>query len=228
MKKIVLLLAILLAGFFMLVSCKHEPVLSVDLPPTISGPNNGVCFQSDVLPLFLSNCAKSSCHDATSHAGDYILDGYASILHKGLAPGYALNSKIYTVMFETGNDRMPPLPNTDLTAAQKSLIGKWINEGSRNTINCNISCDSSQFKYGANVSLIISFFCLGCHSGTTPSAGIDLSLYTVVNQVAVSGRLVGAVTHAPGYSAMPNGFNKLNDCQIAQIKKWVAAGALNN
>ena len=228
MKKIMLLFPIFLAGFFLLPSCKHEPVITVNIPPPVSGPNNGVCFQSDVLPLFQSNCAKSGCHDAVSHKGDYVLDSYANIFRDGIIPGNAVNSKIYTVLFESGSDRMPPPPNIDLTAQQKALIGQWINEGARNTINCNINCDSNQFKYGANVSLIISTYCLGCHSGPTPSAGFDLSTYIVVNQVAVSGRLVGAVTHAPGYAAMPNGNNKLSDCQIAQIKKWVDAGALNN
>jgi hypothetical protein len=33
---------------------------------------------------------------------------------------------------------------------------------------------------------------------------------------------------AAGYSAMPKGGNKLADCQITQVQKWIQAGALNN
>ena len=229
MKKVLYILAIITSGMVLINACKHSPMEDITTtPPPVNGGTNEVCFQTDVLPLFQSNCAKAGCHDAASHKGDYIFDSYANIIKKDIRPGNATNSKVYEVLFETGNDKMPPPPNTDLTAQQKALIGRWINEGAKNTINCNTNCDSTQFKYGANVSVILSAYCLGCHSGAAPSAGIDLSTWAGVNLVAVSGRLVGAVTHAPGYAAMPNGNNKLSDCQIAQIRRWVTAGALNN
>jgi cytochrome c553 len=230
MKKIFLTITIISAALFAFNSCKHEvPVRNVNTAPQ-PGPvaNNGVCFESEILPLFQSNCAKSGCHDAATHHEDLILDSYANIMRKDIVPGNADNSKIYRVLFETGKDKMPQPPNADLTLAQKALIAKWINEGAKNTVNCNTSCDSSQFKYAANVSVIINGFCTGCHSGTVPSGNIDLSNYNAVNVQALNGRLVGAVTHTAGYSAMPKDANKLTDCQIAQIKKWVAAGALNN
>lgn len=229
MKKAIYFLALSASVIMLGNACKHEPLPAIPVTPDpVTGGTNEVCFQSDILPLFQSNCAKSGCHDAASHQGEYVFDSYANIIRKDIRPGDATGSKVYKVLFENGNDRMPPPPNADLTAQQKALIGRWINEGAKNTVSCGFSCDSTQFKYGANVSVILSTYCLGCHSGGSPSAGINLSTYAGVNQVAVSGRLVGAVTHAPGYAAMPNGGNKLSDCQIAQIKKWVAAGALNN
>ena len=230
MKKLFFTVAALIITVFVINSCKHEvPVLTVDTTP-IPGPvaNNGVCFESEILPLFQSNCAKSGCHDAATHTEDLILDSYANIMRKDIIPGKADNSKLYRVLFETGKDKMPPAPNADLTAAQKAMIGKWINEGAKNTVNCNNTCDSNQFKYGANISIIINSYCTGCHSGTAASGNIDLSTYNTVKIQAANGRLVGAVTHAAGYSAMPKNANKLSDCQITQIKKWVAAGALNN
>ena len=205
------------------------PVLAVDTTQyQVPVANNGVCFESEILPLFQSNCAKSGCHDAATHTEGLILDSYANIIRKDIVPGKADNSKLYRVLFETGKDKMPPAPNADLTAAQKALIGKWINEGAKNTVNCNNTCDSNQFKYGANISIIINSYCTGCHSGTAASGNIDLSTYNTVKIQATNGRLVGAVTHAAGYSAMPKNASKLSDCQITQIKKWVAAGALNN
>jgi uncharacterized membrane protein len=230
MKKLLFTAAVLTVTVFVINSCKHEvPVLTVDTTP-IPGPvaNNGVCFESEILPLFQSNCAKSGCHDAATHTEGLILDSYANIIRKDIIPGKADNSKLYRVLFETGKDKMPPAPNADLTAAQKALIGKWINEGAKNTTNCNNTCDSNQFKYGANISIIINSYCTGCHSGTAASGNIDLSTYNNVKIQAANGRLVGAVSHAAGYSAMPKNANKLSDCQITQIKKWVEAGALNN
>lgn len=211
-------------------SCKHEVIPpNVDITPQ-PGPvaNNGICFESDILPLFQSNCAKSGCHDATTHTEDLVLDSYANILKKDIVPGKADNSKIYRSLFETGNKKMPQPPNADLTAAQKALIGQWINEGAKNTVNCAASCDTTQFKFGANISAIINTFCTGCHSGAVPSGNIDLSNYANVKIQASNGRLVGAVTQAAGYAAMPKDANKLKDCQITQIRKWVAAGAPNN
>ena len=230
MKKIIFISLSFTVLFFAFNSCKHEvPALIVNTAP-LPGPvaNNGVCFESEILPLFQSNCAKSGCHDAATHTKDIILDSYANILKKDIVPGSADNSKIYRVLFETGKDKMPQPPNADLTIAQKAVIAKWINEGAKNTVNCNTSCDSNQFKYSANVSVIINTFCTGCHSGTVPSGNIDLSNYNALKVQALNGRLVGAVAHNAGYSAMPKDANKLTDCQITQIKKWVAAGALNN
>jgi mono/diheme cytochrome c family protein len=62
----------------------------------------------------------------------------------------------------------------------------------------------------------------------SPSGNILLNNYANVKIQATNGRLVGAVSHAAGYSAMPKNANKLTECQIAQIRKWVNAGALNN
>jgi cytochrome c553 len=201
----------------------------VDTTPK-PGPvaNNGVCFQSDILPLLQSNCAKSGCHDATTHNKNIILDSYANIVQRDLIPGNADASKIYRVLFETGKDKMPPLPNTDLTTEQKALIGKWINEGAKNTVNCASTCDTTQFKFAANINPLLNTYCTGCHSGAVPSGNIDLSNYNNVKLQVTSGRLAGAVTHTAGYAAMPKDAGKLSDCQITQIKKWIAAGALNN
>lgn len=230
MKKAMIVL-MFAGGLVLLVnSCKHEPPVSPVNPSPVSGPvpNNGVCFESDILPLFKSNCAKSGCHDAITHEENLVLDSYANIMRKDIVPGKADNSKIYKVLFETGRDKMPPAPNADLTAAQKALIAKWINEGAKNTVNCSSNCDTTQFKYSANIAPIMSTYCTGCHAGATPSGGIDLSNYTNVKAQVNNGRLVGAVTQAAGYSPMPKDAAKLSECQLIQIRKWVAAGALNN
>jgi hypothetical protein len=230
MKKILFITAVIALPALLINACKHEaPPVVVDATP-ITGPvpNNGVCFETEVLPLFQSNCAKAGCHDAITHQKDLVLDSYANIVRRKIVPGNADASKIYKVLFETGNDKMPPAPNTDLTAAQKALIGKWINEGAKNTVNCNTNCDTAKFKYGANISVIMGTYCTGCHSGTAPSGNINLSNYAGVKLQVTNARLVGAVTQAVGFSPMPQSGGKLSDCQITQIKKWVAAGALNN
>ena len=235
MKKSYIVLAALITALTVINACKHEiPDAATGsgapdpTPVPLPGGSTLVCFESQILPLFQSNCAKSGCHDAASRQDGYVFDSYVNIVKKDVRPGRADNSKVYKVLFETGNDKMPRPPNPDLTAAQKALIGRWINEGAKNTVNCGTSCDSTQFKYGANVAPLISTYCLGCHSGAAPSAGINLSTYTGVRTAALSGRLVGAVSHAPGYSPMPKNAGKLSACQITQITKWVNSGSPNN
>jgi len=39
---------------------------------------------------------------------------------------------------------------------------------------------------------------------------------------------MGVISHTPGYIPMPQGINKLSDCQVNQFKKWIQAGAPNN
>jgi len=229
MKNAYLILTALIIALTVMIACKHEtPEAIVGSPTPVPGGTNEVCFESQILPIFQSNCAKSGCHDAASHQDGYVFDSYANIIKKDVRPGNAANSKVYKVLFETGNDRMPKPPNPELSAEQKALIGRWINEGAKNTINCGTVCDSTQFKYSTDVKPLINTYCLGCHSGGAPSGGINLSTYTGVQNVAISGRLVGAVSHTPGYSPMPKNAAKLSTCQITQIRKWVQAGALNN
>jgi cytochrome c553 len=208
-------------------ACKHEPDVIVPQPPS-GGGTSEVCFEADVLPLFQTNCAKSGCHDAASRQDGYVLDSYSNIIKKGIVPANATNSKIYKVLFETGNDQMPPPPNAGLSSAQKAIIGKWINEGAKNTVSCGTACDSNSFKFAANINPIIQRYCVGCHGGSSPSGGINLSVYGAVRAQALTSSLYGAVTHSPGYSPMPKNAPKLSDCQIAQIRKWIDAGSLNN
>jgi len=230
MRKIIISITIGAILLFTIGSCKHEAIAPVVDTTPQPGPvmNNAVCFQNDILPMFQSNCAKSGCHDAATHTKELTLESYTTIMKRDIVPGNADASKIYRSLFASGKDKMPALPNTDLTIVQKAIIGQWINEGAKNTVNCASNCDSNQFKFAANISPLLNTFCTGCHSGFVASGNIDLSNYNNVKMQVTNGWLIGAVTHTAGYVAMPKEANKLSDCQITQINKWVNASALNN
>ncbi|MBL7976522.1 MAG: hypothetical protein JNJ85_16510, partial [Candidatus Kapabacteria bacterium] len=57
---------------------------------------DSVCFSRDVLPIFLSNCGMSGCHDATTHAEGYNLTTYSGIM-RGIVAYNPSGSKCYTV-----------------------------------------------------------------------------------------------------------------------------------
>jgi len=210
-------------------SCRHESLTEV--PPGITPPPPGaplICFETDVLPIFVSNCAKSGCHDAITRAEGIRLDNYAGII-KGIKANSPNESKYWKVIITTdGDDRMPPPPAPPLTKAQKDSIYKWIVQGAQNTTNCaSNSCDLTLFTYNAIVKPILQTNCNGCHGATAPSAGLNLTDYNVVKTTALNGRLIGSIKQIAPYSPMPPG-GKLTDCQISQLDKWVQAGAPNN
>jgi mono/diheme cytochrome c family protein len=75
---------------------------------------------------------------------------------------------------------------------------------------------------------LINTYCKGCHNPNSLGGSIDLSAYNGVKAVAINGRLMGSINHASGFVAMPQGGNKLQDCQIQQVEKWIQAGSPNN
>ena len=95
----------------------------------------------------------------------------------------------------------------------------------------NTSCDTTNVTYSASVVPVLDQYCLGCHNNTSASSlggNIKLENYADVKTRADNGSLVGTISHDPGYSAMPKGASKLDDCTITIIKKWVDSGAPND
>lgn len=93
-------------------------------------------------------------------------------------------------------------------------------------------CDTTNVTYLGTIGPLISQRCLpACHSAATNAASggnINLESYNSLKLYATNGRLLGAVTHAPGYSQMPNDNTTLTSCQIAYFRTWVRQGSLNN
>lgn len=217
-------------------ACQRQVSSPADAPDSVTSQANTaesaadakaaqVCFEGEVLPIFQSSCAKSGCHDAASHKEGLVLDSYNHIVRgEGIVPGNARASELFQQII---NGKMPPAGNPKLTNTQVVTIRKWINQGAKNTSNC-LTCDTSIYTYTGAVSVILGGHCVSCHTGINGGGGVDLSTYTGVRTVALNGRLVGAITHAAGYSPMPQGAPMLSDCNITQIEKWVATGAANN
>lgn len=219
-------------------ACKHE---IPDPNPADGGSTGGggttggaqpcspdsVYFQQQILPLIVSNCAGSGCHDAISHAEGLNLTTYSGIM-KIVKAGNPGGSKLISVITTNNNgDRMPPPPAPKMPQDQINLITKWIQQGAKNN-SCSSACDTSQFTYAAVIKPIISNQCQGCHTGTAAGGGIDLSTYNGVKSVASNGQLWGSVHKDPGFAPMPPAGTGLSSCQLTQMKKWIDAGAPNN
>lgn len=191
---------------------------------------NGVCFESEVLPIFQANCTQSGCHNATDQEKGYDLTSYDGIVKKGIIPGDYRNSEVFDVLVKSGGEEaMPPKPYSRLTDAQLQVIALWIEQGARNTTNCaTLSCDTANVTFSGSVKPVLETYCTGCHQASAPSGDIALDTHAGVMPTVTNGTLIGSIQHASGYSPMPQGAGKLSDCSISIIKKWIAEGALNN
>lgn len=212
-------------------ACMHDPFLDPnslnDGKPSIPGCTAAgeICFETNVLPIFISACARPGCHNQQSHKEGFNLSSYATIVRKGIKPGDAQNSKLYKVLLESGEDRMPP--DAPLPVSQRDSIAAWINQGARNTTNCACYCDSTQYTYSQQVRSILDKACLGCHKPTELNGDVDLSDYNHVLLAVQEGTIQGSIKHAVGYVPMPPG-TKLSQCEIRIVEKWIENGAANN
>ena len=87
------------------------------------------------------------------------------------------------------------------------------------------ACDPVLSTYATTIAPLMQQKCTGCHNSQFL---FGLQTYAQVREVALSGSLVGSVSHAAGYQAMPQNGAKLSDCEISHIRRWVDGGALNN
>lgn len=245
--KTIITLSLLFTTLVSISSCKHEPTIIPVVPTTNNeGTGNGngnggggsiiintcdsdtVYFQNTILPLFVSNCAKSGCHDAISHKEGIILNSYSSIMSTGQIHAYYPGGSSYNSMITSDpGDRMPPPPSPAMTSAQINLITTWINQGALNN-SCDCGCDTTNVTYSGTIVPMFQGSCNGCHNSTSTGGNINLTTYAGVQAVALNGHLYGSVNHDAGFSAMPKYMSKLPDCQIAEIRIWIQNGAPNN
>jgi len=227
-------------------SCKHEPQI-LPIPNQTSetgGTGNGnwngnqgstcspdsVYFQKSILPLIVSNCAKSGCHDAASHKDGIVLASYTNIMNHGdIRPGRPSNSDLIEVITENDPDKiMPPPPAAPMSQADINLLTTWINQGALNNNCSDGNCDTSSVTYSGTITPILQSKCVGCHNNTLQSGLVNLIGYANVKVYAQSGSLLGSIQHANGYFPMPKGGTQLSECEIASVRTWIRNGAINN
>lgn len=216
-------------------ACRHDPFqLPIDPGnPSFTGEcdPDSVYFQNQILPILVSNCTESGCHNAQDHQDGVVLDSYQSLLG---TVGHATQNdwhenKLMRALLETDlDDRMPPPPKAALPAAQLDLIKKWLAQGAQNNACDENSggCDLSGAKFGTFVQPLIQAKCQGCHSGSNPQGGVALNSYAAIKTVALNGKLYASLSRTSNW--MPKGGAKLDDCSLQKIQLWVEGGALEN
>ena len=94
----------------------------------------------------------------------------------------------------------------------------------------NEPCDSTNITFGLSVRSVLQNDCYSCHSNSNAVFGNNIKLedYADVLSRANDGSLLGSISHNPSYTPMPYGLEKLDDCKIAIIQKWIESGAPDN
>lgn len=230
-KKAVLLTSLsfilIVAGIIVFMnSCSHSPYV---MPASMRTTDPNICFERDVLPIFVSNCAMSGCHAGGNRDGGYNFNSYQEIMRRGIVPGNAAASKVWEAIAMNifGVSHMPK-GRADLSTDQLNVIRRWIETGALDSGACSVTnCDTTQFTYSGTIAPMMHLYCVGCHNSPSAQGG-SLADYNSVVAAVNGGKLVGNISHLPGYNAMPAAGLKLSDCQITQVKEWIAAGMPDN
>ncbi|MDO8367980.1 MAG: c-type cytochrome domain-containing protein [Saprospiraceae bacterium] len=229
-----------LASFSILgfLACKHDPFLQ-PFDPNNPDPttNTGVCnpdsvyFQNQILPILVSNCTESGCHNAQDHQEGIVLDSYQSLVStvENATQNDWNENKLMRALLENDlDDRMPPPPKSALPPAQIDLLKIWLAQGAQNNA-CDENfggCDVSTVKFSTFIMPLVQVKCQGCHSGNNPQGNLKLVTYSDIKTVASNGKLYASLTRTSNW--MPNGGAKLDDCSLQKIQAWIGEGALEN
>ena len=206
-------------------TCTTSGTGGVIIPPVTVAQK--VCFQNDILPILVSSCGITGCHDQTTRKEGYTITSYATVMSNLVVAKSPTTSRLYTAISGSPSSEnfMPPKPYAALTTAVKDSIYNWIKNGALNDV-CTSSCDTTAVvTYQKQISALISKNCISCHSGTNASKGILLDTYAGVKTYLDNGKLLAAVK---GTSIqMPPGYS-ISTCELRQIILWKANGATQN
>jgi len=95
----------------------------------------------------------------------------------------------------------------------------------------NATCNTDSITYSGSIQPVLELYCYRCHSNANaPSAGNNIKLedYSDVVISANNLSLYGSIAHESGFSPMPKGGGKLDDCTIDIMRIWIDTGAPNN
>ena len=180
-------------------------------------------FQNSILPLVVSSCATTGCHDQASHKDGVILTDYASIIKTGeIKAGDPNDSEFFETLTDDDDDLMPPPPYDPLNTEEIQLIRTWIEQGAKNN-SCIDGCDTTTVTFAGQIWPMMESYCTGCHSASAPGGGIIIADITDMVSLAENGSLMGSVRWETEYAKMPTN-QQLPECSINQLQKWIDDG----
>jgi mono/diheme cytochrome c family protein len=222
MKKISISIMALVGSCLLVSFISKNKTIEYTALPSAPCDTSVVYYKQQVEPLLNSNCVM--CHNPQNkkQADGIYLDTYENLkasIHVFNREGVTINEMERVI----SRGKMPPRSHPALTAVQKAIFLKWIQQGMQNN-NCEETTvvASTELTYENNVAPILQKYCYGCHNGPQGAGGINLSDSFTVVALIKSELLIKAITHAEGAKPMPSATEKLSEADIATIKAWAA------
>jgi mono/diheme cytochrome c family protein len=92
-----------------------------------------------------------------------------------------------------------------------------------------VTCpDTLNVSFATKIRPLLQAHCFSCHGNGSSDGNVSVNTYDQVMHLAISGRLLGSISHSSGFSPMPLGTDKLSDCNITAIRVWIEEGMQNN
>jgi len=97
----------------------------------------------------------------------------------------------------------------------------------KDKVSVSVVCDS-EMSYQSDIQPLLQMNCAvtGCHTSPNPAGGFDWTSLAVVQ--SNSQKMLDAMRHSPGITAMPFLGTKLQDSLINKFECWVVQGSLDN
>lgn len=182
------------------VTIAFSGILSCESDPADTGKLRDICFESEVLPIFLTNCALSGCHDDATGKEGYTFTSYDGIM-EGVEPDNPKASPVYRSLTDKWSDDMMP-PDRALPLASRTIIMVWIAQGARHT-----TCDTTDSNAQIN-----------------PKGDNFLSDNSNISTIPTRTMLIGAVRKMQGFFPMP----PANNLPLYRVREFEPAAYLNN
>jgi len=213
-------------------SCQHDTVDPELLPE--------ICFEQQILPVFLSSCGTTGCHSAADDH-EYVFTDYSGILRAVKAGNPDRSAAYIAISASHGEDMMPPAQ--PLSEQNRMLIRAWISQGALYTtcettdsITDTVSNYYNPYAcFNRDILPVLRSSCAmtGCHDAATHREGYIFDNYTNTMKAVVAGKplsskLYEVITKADGEDRMPpSPYSRLAQSQIDSIYNWIKRGALD-
>lgn len=220
---------ILMSVCMQFLSCRHETILSDNIPE--------ICFEREVLPIFQNNCGITGCHNGSGES-NYNLTDYLGISHS-VVSGKPYESPVYkAIIAKTGENRMPP--DKPLALESRIIIRLWIEQGAGLTTCPDTTSQPPVYVnpracFSRDILPVLVSSCAipGCHDAATHQEGYIFAGYTTTLQAVSPGnpagsKLYSVITAPDGEDRMPPApMSRLTSAQIDSIAAWIRYGALD-
>lgn len=183
---------------------------------------------TEAIQILQNRCA--SCHNEEKPEGEigYITDVNALEYYRLVIPGEPQISPLYE---QVANGSMPP--SGSLSQAEISVLYEWINTGLvEDTAGITPPTGNTavlEAKWSSIYAKIVQPRCLSCHNATTQRGGVNLANHTVtLNTVQPGNPNASSFYTSTANGSMPQGGTPLSPAELAVVRDWILAGALNN